>query len=235
MMHIKKKIKVSETLYHRLKRKSFLKRKSMGAILIEFAFAVPILIIILFFILDVPLAYRISQKLQKTSELYAQMLMNLIQCSANKTITTTDLINISRSVGFVFTGVYTNSQYPFHLSTYVTRIKGKGGNNFNITQHFHIDNNLATGGGGCGTDYSYSTIEASKTTHTGNIKSLIIQQDEEKILVETVAWYKTSDSPRGFNKGFYLLTIPGKTKNGAKTFGDRTSIITPHKDLVIKS
>ncbi|MDR2158357.1 MAG: hypothetical protein LBO02_03520 [Holosporaceae bacterium] len=205
--------------------------KSAGAILIEFAFGIPILVMILYFGLDVPQAYRISTKLHKLSELYSQMLINMSKQRESKAVTIADLKNISRSVGLSLTGTLKNKRYPFNLSTYIICIKGDGKNSFKNKWCVHIKNNLTTGEITNSADYRYSTLEEAHSQHIGNIKALSIAKDEIKLLVETVAWYDAS-SPRGFNSEFYLLTIPGKIKNGAKTFGDRTAIVTPHEGMV---
>ena len=54
---------------------------------------------------------------------------------------------------------------------------------------------------------------------------------EIKLIIETVIWHNDEKS-KGFNHKFHILTIPGKNKNNAKTFGDRNAIITPPYGLV---
>jgi hypothetical protein len=215
----------------RLWEKKTLSLKYAGAILIEFAFAIPVLVIVLYFGLDVPMAYRISTKLHKFSELYSQILLNSTKQRVAKLLTLADLKNTSRSVGLALTGIFQNTRYPFNLSTYVICVKGTGGNQFAIKWCVHIKNELNTGIISNDSTYTYSTVQSGHSGHGGNIKTLTIQKDEVKLLVETVAWYDSLNS-RGFNNVFYLLAIPGKTISGAKTFGDRTAVITPYEGMI---
>ncbi|MDR0678396.1 MAG: hypothetical protein LBF44_02565 [Holosporaceae bacterium] len=210
------------------KKLRFLLKKVRGAILIEFAFAIPVLILILYFGTDVPLAYRISLKLQKISELYAQMLMNILQKHGVLALSENYLIEISRSVGLILPGASRSKKLPFNLSTYIACVVGVGGDKFKVLWCIHVNNDLENGTIKCFVDeYNYSTIQADSKAYTGNIKKLKIQNEEKKLLIENVVWY-TDSSKRGFNRYFYLLTIPGKTVNDyAKVFGDRTAIITP--------
>jgi hypothetical protein len=208
------------------KKFKFLSKKSRGAILIEFAFAIPVLILVLYFGTDVPLAYRISLKLQKTSELYAQMLMNMLQKQGERVLSENYLINISRGVGLILPGASKGS-LPFYLSTYIVCIVGISNDKFKVLWSIQVNNNLENNQITCLNDkYDYSVLSVDSAAHTGNIKKLKIQKGEKKLLVESVAWY-TDTSKRGFNKYFYLLAIPGKMKNSTRIFGDRTAIITP--------
>jgi hypothetical protein len=207
-----------------LEKKLF--KDSKGAILIEFAFAIPVLVIVLYFVLDVPQAYIVSLKLQKTSELYGQILMNLTKKRNSRLITIQDLKYVSKSVGLVFTGVVENPRFPFFLSTYVSYVEGTDGTP-SIKWTVHIQNNLATGEVFQDGDMSLCSDYFSESF----IKDLNIKKGEKKLIIETAAWYKSGNS-RGFNNMFYLLTIPGKTKNGAKVLGDKVGVITPEEGQV---
>ena len=204
-------------------------KNNKGAILIEFAFAIPILIIVLFFMLDVPMAYRISTKLQKTSELFAEMILNINRHKESRGIAKTDLENISKIIGLVFTGVTKNKSYPFFLSTYLICVRGTGENAFEKLWNMHITNDLVKGEVTSSIDSKYSSIQDG-SQFLGNIKDLEIQKNEIKLIVETVIWYK--DDSRGFNSKFHILTIPGTHKEGIKTFGDKNAIVTPPYGLV---
>ncbi len=215
-------------------RLKYLLNYKKGTILIEFAFSLPVLIIILFFITDGPLAYRTSNKLQKMSELTAQMILN-IKGRHVSPLTIDDLVNISRAAGIALTNVKDTEKYPFHLSTYIMCIRGTGANSFEIKWNIHIDNNLVNQQviANANDDLLYSSINKNTTNLKGTLANFVIQPGELQLLIETVAWY--SDNGRGFNKNFYLLTIPGQKKNNAKTFGDRFAIITPPSGLISES
>ncbi|MDR2067487.1 MAG: hypothetical protein LBP41_00660 [Holosporaceae bacterium] len=210
----------------------------------EFSFSVPLLIMVMFFALDVPLAYRISSKLQKTSELYAQILLNTIERKPSRNLTEKDLINISRAIGLTFTGVVgsatkPNNQYPFYLSTYITCLKcDKTTGNFVIKWNMHIQNDLKTGKiSSQANDYAYSINIANKsiTSFSGSLGSFKTYQGELKLTVETIAWH--DGIGRGFNQKFYLLSIPGKIKSGnnSKILGDRYAVITPRETVNLES
>ncbi|MDR1982461.1 MAG: hypothetical protein LBQ08_01520 [Holosporaceae bacterium] len=224
-------------IYFALKKFKLLLKKSRGAILIEFAFAIPVLVLVLYFGTDVPLAYRISLKLQKTSELYAQMLINMLHKHGSKVLSEDYLNGISKSVGLTLPGIARSKKLPFNLSTYIACIVGKGDDKFKVLWCINVNNNLEENSVTCLSDkYDYSTVNVNSASYTGSIKKLKIQNGEKKLLIETVVWY-TDTSKRGFNTYFYLLTIPGKTifPSNAKIFGDRTAIITPHTTIPVTS
>lgn len=226
----------------------FFKKKfdQKGAVLVEFACCCPILIILLFFVLDVPLAYRVSSKMNKMSELVACMIRN-VPNKENIKITLQDLKNVSQAAGIIMTGKIGSknnlcTRYPFCISTYIICIVGtQEFNKFEKKWAVQINNTLYDG-----------TIEAATNTQSGfswdysqlknvdsfnNINSFSgykIQEGEIKLIVETVAWYKENDSTmkRGFNKGFYLLTIPGRTSGNVKTFGNSYAVL-PSVDEII--
>lgn len=216
-----------------------------GAILIEFAFSVPVLIILLYFVMDGPLAYRISMKLQKIAELTAQMICNVHGTTIEK-LTISDLKDISAAAGITLTsrkGTIASplTNYPFYLSTYVFCVTGIGSNKFRINWNVHIQNSLYDGVIIANKNDSllYSSISRLQDNLNGTgIKDFLIQKGEIKLIIETVAWYKEGEhfgaggSPvagrvqRGFNTNYYLMSIQGKERNGAKTFGGRFTIIS---------
>ena len=249
----------------------FLKKKfnQKGAVLVEFAFCCPVLIIFLFFVLDVPLAYRVVSKMNKMSEVIACMIRN-VPGKENLKITLTDLKNISKASGIIMTGKLGSksnpcTRYPFYLSTYVICIVGtKELNNFEKKWAVHIKNKLYDGTIEATTNtkgenfWAYSQLKnVNSFDKISRFSGYKIQEGEVKLIVETVAWYKEGDnsmekvnvsgvrgsgilgdysknmhSIRGFNKGFYLLTIPGKTSGTIKTFGNSYAVI-PSVDEII--
>jgi hypothetical protein len=214
-------------------------KKYKGAVLIEFAFAIPLLVIILYFALDVPTAHRLSSKMYKTSELFAQVLINITKNQYPKTLTRNNLQDASRIVGLVFTGVEKSMLQSFTLSTYVIAIKGASDGNFDVMWGVRVDNVLNSDNlpqltvSSTLDDYSRFIIDQNSMTHSGNIRNLIIQKDEVKLLIETVANYNTAGNARGFNGGLYLMTIPGRLKDGnIRMFGDKTAIITISPEII---
>jgi hypothetical protein len=231
-------LKAWNRLWHRILQ------KVKGGVLVEFSFSIPLLIMVMFFALDVPLAYRISSKLQRTSELYAQILLNIIEKKPSQKLTENDLKNISKAIGLTFTGVIgsvarPNNQYPFYLSTYITCIQcDQTTGSFVIKWNMHIQNDLKTGViSSIANNYTYS-INISKEDITSfstlsSLKDFKIYKGELKLLIETVAWY--SGTGRGFNQKFHLLSIPGKTKSNSRILGDRYAVVTPSETVNLES
>lgn len=240
-----------------------------GSVLIEFAFCCPVLVILLFFVLDVPLAYRVLLKMQKMSELTANMIRN-VPSKSDTQITLDDLENISKAAGITLTGRLGSSskpckRYPFYLSTYVFCIEGTASadnSSFEEKWNVHIQNNLYDGtvSSNVQDTAAYSKIHGvTKFSQIKGLEEFKIHEGEIKLIVETVAWYKESDNVRienisggggsgsnmfgdynknksrvrGFNKNFYLITIPGRTvSSGEKVFGNRYSIMSCVEDIV---
>ena len=182
----------------------FLKKKfdQNGSVLIEFAFCCPLLVIILLFVLDVPLAYRVLMKMQKMSELTASMIRSVP--SKNETlITMEDLKNISKAAGITMTGRLGSAEepckrYPFYLSTYVFCIEGNDSGGFNKKWNVHIMNNLYNGEITPipnDSSLTYSKFkEVSDFSMIDEFSNYAIQEGEVKLIVETVAWYNESIS-----------------------------------------
>ena len=108
---------------------------------------------------------------------------------------------------------------------------------------------------------TYSKIkEISDLKTIDEFSNYSLQEGEVKLIVETVAWYnesisatqegisgnsgggesgmfgdynKNKNSVRGFNKGFYLMTIPGRSvATGEKAFGNRYAIMSCVDEIV---
>lgn len=72
-------------------------RSSSGGVLVEFALAIPLLVAILYFTIDIP-RYQLMKTRMKNASYYAcSMIQNISQVRANKTITKRDLKIISTS------------------------------------------------------------------------------------------------------------------------------------------
>jgi hypothetical protein len=244
-----------------------------GSVLIEFAFCCPVLVILIFFVLDVPLAYRVILKMQKMSELTACMIRNTPNKYDTK-ITLNNLKNISKAAGITLTGKLGSKEkpcrrYPFYLSTYVFCVKGNSSEensaSFDTLWAVHIKNNLYEGDVVAVTDdtaLTYSKLgDVSSFTNIKELSNYRIKEGEVKLIIETVAWYNKSDSAtmegvssdseggdyssmlgdykknqhvvRGFNKNFYLLTIPGRSIiDDVYAFGYSYSVMPCVEDII---
>lgn len=193
----------------------------------EFAFAVPVLIMSLYFILDVPHIYRLSNRLHKLSELYSQCLLNVINARESKLLTLNDLKNISRGIGLSITGVVGNTKYPYILSTYVRYVEGTG-QGVEVKWTVRIQNTLSSDSMATkkqkgnlittSTSQIYSDVTLDQDKLPGSWENFEISNGEKKIVVETFIW---TTKEGGLKKLFYLLPLV-KDK-----FGNQLSTITP--------
>ena len=238
-----------------------------GSVLIEFAFCCPVLIILMFFVLDVPLAYRVIFKMQKMSELTACMIRNTPNRYETK-ITLNDLKNISKAAGITLTGKLGSTEnpcrrYPFYLSTYIFCIEGNSSGGFDTQWAVHIKNNLFNGEVVVVDDTALTYSKLGGVSTFENIKELSsysIKEGEVKLIIETVSWYNKDDSAtmegvsgseggnyssmlgdykknqnivRGFNKNFYLLSIPGRSITAdVKAFGYSYTVMPCVDDII---
>jgi len=117
--------------------------KSSGVILIEFALAVPFLVMILYFSLDAPKHQRWKTQMKNAAYMVASMIQNVSQSRADKRIAILDFKRIAASYGTtIFGGTISggykwgmiNSYYPlgFHCITNLFYIKGTGVNKAKI-------------------------------------------------------------------------------------------------------
>ncbi|MCR5224963.1 MAG: hypothetical protein K6C34_02670 [Alphaproteobacteria bacterium] len=212
--------------WHFLKRKLQIFHNHKGAILLEFAFSIPVLIMSLYFVLDVPHIYRLSNKMHKLSELYSQCILNVIRARDSKLLTLDDLKNISKGIRIGITGIVGNTEYPYALSTYIYYVKGESGA-FKIIWKVHVQNPLngteiSTPSGGT----SYSSISGtSLTSLPGDWKDFTISEGEEKLVIETVLG-ALDEGNKPLKKMFYLLPYVGNK------FGNQVSAITPIKGML---
>lgn len=216
----------------------FFRKSSKGAVLIEFAFSVPILIIMLYFCMDVPTSYRTMHHMQKASKLAAEMIYSIKGRQCDKLITLDDLKYVSKALGITLTGrVATTSnplpRFPFYMSTYVICVSGTSGG-FRINWSACVNNDLMTGRitastqKGSHVSYKGCSITAANLSNT-DLKNFNINNGETKLIIETALWSDASfGDSRGYNALFYLLKLPGK--NGV--LGGKMEIISPKEDTV---
>ena len=77
-----------------------------GAIIIEFAFSIPVFIALIYYLHDVPKLQRYQQQMDFVAQQVAQMLQNVSQQRTNKRITRQDMINVVRAAYLtIFPGI----------------------------------------------------------------------------------------------------------------------------------
>lgn len=203
-------------------------KEAKGGVLIEFAFGIPILILMLYFCFDVPSAYRLMHKLNTSSRIAATMLMNINLHQLDKRITKQTLEEIVKILAIYFSGNVKNS-LPYNLSLYVTCVQGNGRNSFSTiwsgAANINLKNRSVTSSEAfnnmaniVGAEFSQSAMLRNSLA-SSSIANFQIATGEIKFIVETFIWYD-SGSSRGFNVGFYMLKLP------LQSIKNRFSVVT---------
>lgn len=182
-----------------------------GGILIEFAFSIPILILLLFFTSDHYRIYELKDKLRASAYLTATMIQQLSNTRENKQLTHTDLARIAYASCLNL--FHTNSMfYPWPLGiffaidyTWVKRID---------SDKYYVKKSWATTqSGNSPSNMTKSTGNAWATTNMSSVElthsDLICHKDgDERLLIE--CFYRPND----FNKTkFGLFIIDPKFDN----------------------
>lgn len=209
---------------------------SKGAILIEFAFGLPILVLMMYFCLDVPRAYQFVNKLTTCSEMAADLITNVYSYSGDNNISIEELKYVSRALEIYFLGNPARQQeYGFNISMYITCVTGIEGGKFKTNWIVGVDN-----------DISNQKISVYRSSQKGSIpfegfsetKSQAISSDlnntefknfeigkgDIKLVVEAFVWRKSEG--RGFNRQFYMMSLP------MKLVANKFVVITPPKGLI---
>ena len=88
---------------NRLTQSDFIKKSRKGAILIEFAFAVPVLFSLIYYVYDLAKMKRYNERMDFVGHQMAGMIQNISQNRADKRITKADLRNI---ISAAYTTIY---------------------------------------------------------------------------------------------------------------------------------
>ncbi len=174
--------------------------KVKGGILVEFALAIPFLVIILYYASDVPRYSRYKSQMKNAAYIAASMIQNVSQNRGDKRIKKTDIGNISYTWGMSIWGVgrkwcITNSYYPlgFCCVTYTGYIKGTGTNkakimwttycyttssNPSVTAYTSSGSNASAGasffyGKTLNTEYDSTKINKDLKINSGEVKIII--------------------------------------------------------------
>ena len=187
--------------------------KNKGAVLIEFVFGVPVLILMMYFCLDIPRAYQLINKLTTSADVAAHLISNVHSSAIKSTITENELKAVGRALEIYFVGNPQNDGYDFNIAAYLTCITGSNDVpkinwrsviNVNTTTHnvtISDPNNVER----------FSTAKSSMMLNSLNfsgteIEGFEIIPGETKLIIETFIW--KNDDTRGFNKLFYMLSLP---------------------------
>lgn len=106
-------------------------RGSKGAILIEFAFSIPVFLTLIYYLHDIPRAQRHKQQMNFVAQQMSQMLQTVSQGRSNKRITWTDIKNAALAAYLtVYPGVSMKptklNYFPlgFYVEVYVYYVEG---------------------------------------------------------------------------------------------------------------
>ncbi|MBE6446866.1 MAG: hypothetical protein E7015_00010 [Alphaproteobacteria bacterium] len=179
------------------------KKPSKGAVLIEFAFGVQLLFLFLLFIFDAPLMYRIHTRLQKMSELTAQMILN-IHGSNIDFLTKEDIVDIVKASSIALINKKKSSMYPFVLSTNIYCLKGNS-----VQWTISVQYDVLTDSASL-TEYVSNKSVLPSVFNLQN-ESISVKNKEIKLCIETIAW-SGSTFKRPFISGIYqkLFSNSGK-------------------------
>lgn len=214
----------------------FLKKCKRGAILIEFAFGMPILVLMMYFCLDVPRAYQFINKLRTCSEMAADLITNVYSYEGDTSISIEELKYVSRALEIYFFGNPSrkSQEYDFNISTYITCVTGTEDGKFKINWVVGVDNDISNhkisayrSSKGAVKMEGFTSTKSSKISSDLNnteFKDFVVQNGDTKLIVEAFVWRKSEN--RGFNKQFYMMSLP------MTLVDNKFVVVTPPNGLV---
>ena len=179
------------------RRQSYLRRKKIGAVLIEFAFSIPVFLVLIYYIHDLPKMKLMQRKNQFVANFIAASIQNISKQrqNANQKLTVNDIINTIRlAVLCVFPGMTQYSQggtwgYKYMPLGHMPMVNflvfsGTGENTAKIKYHHRLYpcsdsvNGVYTDGGTGGTIINFNATQASSiyrdfTISSGETKCII--------------------------------------------------------------
>ncbi|MDR1982449.1 MAG: hypothetical protein LBQ08_01460 [Holosporaceae bacterium] len=198
-----------------------LKKAHIGAIMIEFALAIPLLITILYYMHDIPKYKRIQSKMEFAAHCAANILQNVSKNRTNKRITWNDMKYALIQGGMTFypeTSVFCIGGERTHiyghcLSTFVHCVKGlEDGKASVLWQIMYSSQNNTTPAENFNTGvlegHACSVVKYLQNVDPSSIlEGLKINKDEIKILIEYGLLYVLSTSGYAFTDGRICLDV----------------------------
>ncbi len=166
-----------------------------GGILIEFTFAVPVCITLLFFINDHYRFLELRNKVKASAYLAASMVQNITNTRSDKQITKQDLARIAYASGLNF--FHTNSMFaPYPLGVYYmvyfSYVKRISSNEYQISDSFW--SSLVTTHEA---KLGYSAVMTKTKDYVQKVPELVCQNDgEEKLAIHCT--YRIENKNLGF-------------------------------------
>ncbi|MDR2157893.1 MAG: hypothetical protein LBO02_01075, partial [Holosporaceae bacterium] len=229
-----------------------LKKTRIGVILVEFAFAMPVLIALLYYMHDLPRLKQINSRMSFCAYCMASMLQEVSQNRENKKITVADLKNVATSAFLtIYPGktTYPTSLQKFiyghFLDCFVHCVKGVNGN-ASVLWNKRMCSYNYTGAGPsdiyCGSftgSHWSSMVKCQQNVAPSSIcKDLTIKNGETKIIVECLSYvdlnYGFTDGRPGSTSarerfGFWIMNI--KPRGGTCGYFNQVVIFTPKPGL----
>jgi hypothetical protein len=195
-----------------------LKHPHIGAILIEFARAIPVIIAIIYYLHDIPKYRRMQEKMNLCAHETVNILQNISQNRVNKRVTLND---IRHAASAAYLSIYpgtamwaTTPSYPMkhqygHASCgYITCVKGMSGGKAKVvwrvlthTAGFMLPSNAGhTVNGHVGNTVIKNAVN-SISNPSSIYKDLRINEGEMKLLTECSVIYGINEGGFAFNDG----------------------------------
>ena len=222
---------------NRLTRYNFIKNSKRGAILIEFAFAVPVLFSLIYYIQDLATIKRWHSKLDFSLHCAANMFQN------TQNITKTDFARICYASVIGMFGDPEHNISPegyteapiIMMATCVTGVDDSKckvnwfvWSDVSATKN-HCRSTASGRPGSYGSKFCATNIQVGSTYSTTQLdQSLAVKEGETKIILE-ISVYKgecTKDYDRDYFKLFFVRVSPTFTVGGCPTFMDHCIIFT---------
>jgi len=208
-----------------------------GAILIEFAICMPILIILLFYIHDLMRIKRLYSQTEFVAQQMANMIQNISQKRGDKKITKEDLHYISALANLSIypgTTMFGKNQSSVHFpQTFVHCIKGLSGGK--ATKLWYVQTcfyrytspSSLWGNANKGDDNFWTTVRGQNVVASKIHPSLKINEGEVKIIVESFFHVHSGDEKKAF--GLHLVTP--KQYSLARAYFPSVAIFSPKPNL----
>ena len=239
--------------------KNFFRNK--GAIIVEFAMSVPILIIVIFYVHDLALYAQLKSKTEFVAYSVVSMLQNVSQNRSSRRITLDDirrircaasLIVYPAMLGFATSGRGSSAyrSVGHFLSLYIYCVVGTGNNKGKCVWRWdsgYQNTTVANSDSGTTTGnnlYAVVRYQGSETDTNNIYKGLTIKNGEMKIIVEIslrtgLCKYTNGQSvssvPISKRFGFYLITPKCPTPKGNGSHFHSVVIFSPNPDLFTTS
>lgn len=229
----------------KLNRCKFIKNPKKGAILIEFALAVPVLFSLIYYVHDLYVLKRTKSQVNFMAEIMTNVIQNISQNRTDKRITLRDLNYARATAGLTYYGgtshysVNKNNFRPLKscLEFYMYLAEGTGHNRCKLKWGIAggwfrdtPDNIGSMGVFNYQSDHSIVRYNSRDTESSSIYQSLQIENGQLKIIVDLCLETVTDTFPTLKKFGLYLVS-PKKQVGNSSTYFHSVIIFTPKPGL----